>query len=355
MKRRHQVIAYSSDEVVKREIINVLGTEIKESNLKLRIFPESSRDDQKLFSEGGLTFGYNNLIYGSCDGCWYTENKEWVDGYSKKKYDKKPVLAIEVTDALNRGSSGDAQLQRFHHVLGAVKNGLIGVYYLRKDRAVKIRDDLYGMAYYASHYEKGTYIVTDDLNVIGNILRNYNDKKKLKNIIGTQLEDMKTKFEQNLKKQYQESMKEMANKRSIILLKNDTIKYSARMKRNFTDSSQRAGHIAVGEMYIVKYLFHKFYNERFYYLWPRMTDQDINDLDKTKSKDKEWALLRNEENVKIVTLDELDGLNDDVKSEFLSIKDKPCKGNICKIFNRNMKKVKAGLINGTIKIKVPCS
>ena len=42
---------------------------------------------------------------------------------------------------------------------------------------------------------------------------------------------------------------------STIIKKNYVIKYAGRMKRNFTDGSQRAGHIAVGEMFLTKYFF----------------------------------------------------------------------------------------------------
>ena len=67
-----------------------------------------------------MTFSYQKTNYGSCDLAYVDSKTE------------KPYLAIEGTDALNRGSSGNAQYQRFHHALGAVKNGFIGVYYLRK-------------------------------------------------------------------------------------------------------------------------------------------------------------------------------------------------------------------------------
>ena len=38
-------------------------------------------------------------------------------------------------------------------------------------------------------------------------------------------------------------------KRSTIILDDHIIKYSARCIKNFTDGSQRAGHIAVGECF----------------------------------------------------------------------------------------------------------
>ena len=62
-------MALSSDEIVKREIIETLGPNYK--GLKLRIFPEGSNDDQRLFAQGGLTFSKDGIDYGSCDAGWY--------------------------------------------------------------------------------------------------------------------------------------------------------------------------------------------------------------------------------------------------------------------------------------------
>jgi hypothetical protein len=84
-------MAYSSDEIIKREIIDTLGYETK--GIKLRIFPQSSNEDQKPFSEGGLTFGFEGVSYGSCDAAWYVDEK-WVDGLNGKEINKKPVIAL---------------------------------------------------------------------------------------------------------------------------------------------------------------------------------------------------------------------------------------------------------------------
>ena len=163
----------SSDQIVKNEILETLGT--SKGKIELRVFPESSNEDQKLFQNGGLTFGYNNVQYGSCDAIWYIENENWVDNYNGKTINSKPVIALEGTDALQRGSSGNAQYQRFHHALGAVKNGLIGIYYLKPGK-LKVQPDLYGMAYFASKHEAGSYLIVQDLSVIDDILELYNTK-----------------------------------------------------------------------------------------------------------------------------------------------------------------------------------
>ena len=91
--------------------------------------------------------------------------------------------------------------------------------------------------------------------------------------------------------------------------------------------------------------------EPIFYLWPKMTNEDIEYLDNNKRNDKEWKLLRNEENVLIITLDDLEGVSDTIISELKSIKDKPLKGDCLKLFNKNVKIIVEGLINDTISIK----
>ena len=149
-------MALSSDELVKRELIDSIGVE--HDGLTARVFPEGSNQDQRMFDEGGLTFSYQKSNYGSCDLAYV---------YSQTN---KPYIAIEGTDALNRGSSGNAQYQRFHHSLGAVKNGFVGVYYLRKG-TLKVSEDLYAMAYFASKKEKGFYVITQSIEEIKEILK----------------------------------------------------------------------------------------------------------------------------------------------------------------------------------------
>ncbi|MFH1367943.1 MAG: hypothetical protein ABII64_02325 [Elusimicrobiota bacterium] len=337
-------MAQSSDEIIKRELSREIGTTF--AGLTLRIFPESSNDDQKPFSEGGLTFGVNGVSYGSCDACWLKDG-EWKDPLTGKNVSVIPAIALEGTDALNRGSSGNAQYQRFHHALGAVKAGLIGVYYLKKG-ADKIQEDLFGMAYYASKYEKGVYLIIDDLDELKRLISVYNNKVKLKIFLCSKLRSMLKIFRKAFREKYGSSWTKFAKSRSTIIKKGYIIKYSGRMKRNFTESSQRAGHIAVGEMYLTKYFFPK---SQFYYLWPRMNKEDIEYLDAHKSDDKEWKLLRNEEGVKIITMDDLEGVPDIVKEQMKSIKDLPLKNTALSIYNEYVDIIARGLQDSTIRIR----
>jgi len=337
-------MALSSDEIIKHEIVHTLGYE--HGDIKLRIFTQSSREDQKLFSKGGLTFGYKGVFYGSCDACWYLD-EEWVDGFNNKKIDKKPIIVLEGTDALNRNSAGNALYQRFHHALGAVKNGLVGVYYLKKGIA-KIQPDLYGMAYYASKVEKGNYLITDDLQVIKELLENYHSQRDFNSLIDKHLQRMYKIFNQKFQSFYDGDWKKFAKRRSSIVKDGYIIKYAGRSKRNFTDGSQRAGHIAVGEMFLTKYYFH---DKKFYYLFPKMTKEDLKILDRTKSTDKEWFLLRNEPNVFIKTVDDIEGLDQQIKNKLLKIKNEPLKGDALRVFNDCMKIIVSQLESEKYKIR----
>ena len=121
------------------------------------------------------------------------------------------------------------------------------------------------------------------------------------------------------------------------------------MIRNFTDSSQRAGHIAVGEMYLTKYFFP---NKKFYYLFPKMTRADIDYLDKNKGNDKEWYLLRNEPNVIVVPIDNLIGVSTNLVNNLIKIKDLPSKGDALQVYNACIKIIEDGLNNDSIIIDI---
>lgn len=331
------------------EIMEKVGTDFK--RLYPRIFLHSSNEDQKLFQKGGLTFGYNGVQYGSCDALWFIDNQEFIDPYNQKEINEFPVVALEGTDALARGSSGNAQLQRFHHALGAIKAGVIGIYYLKPGKD-SVRHDLYIMAYNASKIEKGYYIITQNLSEVKNILVYIDDygynSSELKQYLNLLLDNMLLKYKAHFEERYNGSLTTFANKRSTLVFDEYIIKHAGRMLRNFTESSQRAGHIAVGEMYFSKYMFP---DKHLYYLFPKMTREDIEYLDLTKIYDKEWSLLRNEENVTIITIDDLKGLDYLIKNELKKIKDDPLKGDTLRAYNCSVGKIVEGLRSGTIIIE----
>lgn len=335
----------SSDQIIKYEIIDKV---CNYDDIVLRIFPESSNDDQKLIEAGGLTFSYNGIDYGSCDAGWFS--KEVVNG----KTILTPLIGLEGTDALNRGSSGDAQYQRFHHALGAVKNGYIGIYYLREGDS-KMQLDLYEMAYNASKFEAGdgAYLIIQDLEIVNELLQLIHEygrsSVQVKNYLNEYNNKMHDIWYENKFSTYQYDWNKFAEKRSTILGEDYIIKYAGRMRRNFTDGSQRAGHIAVGEMFLSKYLY---YGKNVYYLCPRMTKEDVDYLDKTKKSDKEWTLLRTEKEVYYKTMDDLVGLPSDVRENLVSISEAPLKNGTepARIYKECIKIIVSGLKNGTIKL-----
>ena len=151
----------TSDVITKRELKEAFEKIKNKNGFDLRVFEEGSNQDQLSFDKGGCTFQHKGKVYGSCDAVIYKKNL---------------VIAIEMTDALNRGSSGSAQAQRFHHALGPALIGHLGIYYLRKGRH-KIRPDLFGMASNLSKKEKGSYFITDDLRILNKILEIYGTDK----------------------------------------------------------------------------------------------------------------------------------------------------------------------------------
>lgn len=333
----------SSDQIVKFEIRDNVR---KFPGIKLRLFTQGSNEDQKLVSDGGLTFSYDGIDYGSCDAGWFLENE---DGLCVA------LIGLEGTDALNRGSSGDAQYQRFHHALGAVKNGKIGIYYLRPG-SNSLQLDLYKMAYNATIYENngGYYLITQDLEDVNSILEIIVEhgykSPELKSHLLSYVENMNDIWTKQKFTQYRCDWAVYADKRSTILFENYVVKYNGRMKRNFTDSSQRAGHIAVGEMYLTKYLF---YGKKVYYLSPRMTQKDIDDLDTNKTTDKEWNLLRSEADVYYKTRDDIIGLPKEIYDLLQSIESAPLKNgsDAMKTYKKCLKYIVDGLKSGELKIR----
>jgi hypothetical protein len=103
----------------------------------------------------------------------------------------------------------------------------------------------------------------------------------------------------------------------------------------------------VGEMYLTKYFF---YDKHFFYLWPKMTAADRDYLDRHKKNDKEWALLRNEPNVTIVTIDDLNGVPPRIVNLLKSISDEPLKGNVLTEYSKCVKFIEDGLLRDTITI-----
>jgi len=309
-------MANKSDEIIKRELLDIGDV----GNLKLRVFPGGSREDQKHWGDGGLSFGYDNIYYGSCDGAWYLE-KEWQDPLSKKACHQAPVFAVEGTLALERGSAGNAQYQRFFHVLGAVLSGVTGIYYLRAGKDA-LRYDMPKAALNASEMHKIDYLIINDINDLRKLIESCATEniKKYQDVVTDIKRKMEDCFKNVFDKRFKGDLEKYFTSRSIIRLPNINIKYLGGNFRNFTEGSQRGGHVILGEFLMAKYIL----REPFYFLLPRLLPEEVKQLDKYHKK--EWLVLRNDKMGKLITLDDLDGVNPKLKKLILSLKNQPLGG-----------------------------
>jgi hypothetical protein len=336
-------MAEKSDPIVKQEL-RTIGTV---GNLELRCF-DDTRDDQSHWVQGGLCFGKHDLMYGSCDGIWYVD-EPWTDPLTGETAQQKPVIALEGTLALERGSSGNAQYQRFFHALGAVISGVIGVYYLREG-TVPIRPDLHQAAINATKRHGVPYLVVSHLSDVRELVEavaRYGEKSQQAiAVINRIMNEMKAYWELGFGRNYKGDIQNYYDNRSIIIASDGSyIKYAGRNYRNFTESSQRAGHIALGEFYLAKY----FLNQRFYYFLPRLTPDEITKLDKRSAK--EWRLMRVDDLGKIVTAEDFANLPSGWTKEVRSFKDCPLKGQDYSHFYSLMEVFVSEIREGKIRLK----
>ena len=100
-------------------------------------------------------------------------------------------------------------------------------------------------------------------------------------------------------------------------------------------------------MYLTKYYF---YEKKFYYLFPKMTQAYLEYLDKNKSDDKEWYLLRHEPNVEIKTADHIEGIPPKVKKLLYGIRDEPLKGDVMRLYKMCVHIISDGLKTDKMRI-----
>lgn len=334
-------MAADSDELLKRELIEEVGVRVNSSageEIYLRIFPDGSTEDQLAWDDGGLTFKHDGLSFGSNDAAYYIERED----------EDIPIMALELTDALNRGSRGNAQYQRFHHALGAVRNGVIGVYYLKPGEH-EVQPDLYKMALSAWEIHGTPYIISQQLDEIKTLLELWSPRPspQYQTHLDSLKQNMQEKFDEAFERRYNSDWSIFGKKRSTIISDTYIIKYLGVWIKNFTDSDQRAGHVIVGEMYLSLYLFP---NKHLYYLWPKMTGDEVMHLNRIKAHDKEWSLLSGEERVKLVTRDNIRGLPDGIIRDLEAISHLPGTGEAKKTYNRCVKLIHAGILDGSLSI-----
>tara|TARA_B100000989_G_scaffold81667_1_gene58370 strand:+ start:311 stop:1402 length:1092 start_codon:yes stop_codon:yes gene_type:complete len=363
-------MAYDSDTQVK----NILREIHEEANLKSLIprFFAESRDDHKLWEDGGLTFKQYDVDYGSNDFGWFVEEDCFING---KECSKKPIIIVEATLGLRHGNTGSAQLARFSHALGACHNGACGIlfqdYVWEKARTAP---DLIYAALKASEQLDCPYLVVDvnDRNLMIKILKAYDsdDEKLIKKAVKEALSKMNDHLE---KHKIDMTKKRIVLKEgSVIEVKVSELINSNKFFEglvttmwfdfeNFTDSTKRNGHTILGEGLIFANIVSP---AKHYFLLPRMFKKDIEKLKKTKGK--EQTLLFKHPNMELLGFDDLICNDQSLKQSILEMRGKSFKGereikekklSAEKYFSTQRKNqisdnLKKHLINGSIKIKV---
>lgn len=309
-----------TDDIIKNEL-SLLGDY---KGLKRRVFLGSSNYDQKLWTEGGLTFSFDKKVYGSNDFAWYKEEK-WIDPDSGVMCDAKPVIVIEGTHCLNTKSYGTAQIQRFHHAYGPFRNGVISIYYLKEGKH-PIRHDLLKAVYNANiehkyKENKTAYLVTDSIDDVESILHAIGDfgedSDEVFEVVDEILEKMENLYNDFYERKYS-YYEEYLNSRAIFKSKSGWIKYLGPKQDSFLDSSIRYGHIVLGEAFVTKYLLidEKIEeNEKFKFFFPLITDNEISEINDKLTKDKEWLILSDNDSWKVISIDNITFSDSDLKAQ----------------------------------------
>jgi len=348
------------DDIRVKRIIRDIG---QIDDLKLRVFDRSS-DDNRLWNDGGLTFTYQGLIYGSNDGAWYREIPWFIDGV--KKSDQKPIIVVEGTFGPEVGNTGSAQYARFSHVLGAALNGIIAVYFIPHNAVygnnhVKWRWDLVLACVNASKTCSGKILMIDAYfpEKLEELVKIFSEKneERMKNIIHNHLYEMEKyavhQFRLINESPYIGSKDLEIKDEEILLLANNKRRYYAYLsensigkimmfnKRAFTDASQRNGHTILGDALLHRYLFRRNVD----LIFPRFNDEDIIYLDSRNSK--EWKILRTRQDINIITIDQIDFENQKLLKQIKEIRETR---SIASLKNDLIIQLKEGIRNGSISI-----
>lgn len=349
-------MAYDSDTKVK-ERLKEISRKAGLKNLTLRIFDES-REDQKHWVKGGLTFGSLNCLYGSNDAGWFLKKTYVLN--NKKISEFTPVLIVEGSYGTETGNTGSAQYARFSHALGAVKEGFIGVYFVpfiskyRKSDGTEttayIRYDMIYAALNASEIERGEYLMIDAYNedLMEKFLKilDEGNKDKINEIIQEIKRIMKIFADEHSAAEERKYL--YNNDRVGKLLMFNVVSFSAfnfRTNAKYKAGRFRNGHTIIGDVLINRY-WHK---KPFDLVLARFTHEDCKQLDSFKKK--EWRLLRTLKDVRIVTLDDLEFKDKNLKSELYDFLDVlPLLGESLLQKNALANKIFEGFKEGDIKI-----
>lgn len=343
-----------TDDIIKRELSSIGNT----PTLFRRVFIGSSNFDQHTWSDGGLSFGINGVVYGSNDFAWY-KNEKWFDRLTNTYVDQSPKIVVEGSHCLNTRSWGNAQLQRFHHAYGALLNNVLSVYYLKKGQH-SIRHDLMAAALSASDFNSDNplvrYLITDDLQDIHDLVYSFDKSdQSLLTVIKRIEEKMLAVFNDFfISDEYKGDWVKYLKSRDLIKTQYGWVKIRGPRYKNFTDSSFRMGHIVVGEALVSKYLLLKsgvdLQKENFIYLFPFLERSEYNTINNSRNHDKEWKILVSDKSWKIKTVDELLGLDTDFEKQLRTIYKNIDLNKERGMRDKAVEIIEKGLLNGSIII-----
>lgn len=346
-------MAYASDARIKKDLRQI-GSQGK---LKLRVFDES-HEDHKQWKNGGLRFG----LYGANDGAWYSD-EAWKDPITGEVSDKRPVIIVEGSYGTERGNIGSAQYARFHHALGAVIRGLIGVYFLPKlssyyrnniEHKASWRIDLvYGCLGASELHFPGEYLMIDayDPKLLKELIRAYADEnqKDQRDLITKIKDEMKTYADKVYWETYKTSDPTAAFRDPARNYAYNNDRIGKILKHNvkaFTDARYRNGHIILGEALLLRYWAKKEVD----LILPRFTSDDCKMLDQREQK--EWNLLRSRKDIRVITFDDLAFGDRTLEGDLTTIRTElPLLGDNLIRMNSIVKKMKDQLRDGTLKIR----
>jgi hypothetical protein len=204
-------------------------------------------------------------------------------------------------------------------------NGVIGVYYLRQQKkhiyrgeeiSSKMRYDLPMAALNASEIHGIHYLVITDIDDLRRLIVALGEEKfnEADKIIQGIKEKMKNYFYSNAPESYK-NLDRYCEGRSIARdSSGNFIKILSTDYRNLTLSEKRGGHILLGEYFIAKYML----KSSLIMFLPRLSKEDIQKLN--KSDKKEWKILWHESDGMVLTVDDFDGISEDIKLRIRSLK-----------------------------------
>jgi len=349
-------MAYDSDTRVK-ETLKDISRKAKLKNLELRIYDESN-EDQKHWTNDGLTFGSTELLYGSNDAGWFFRSPYFLN--DKKISEYTPIIIVEGSYGTETGNTGSAQYARFSHALGAVKEGFIGVYFVpfvsiyRKsdgsEITARVRCEMIYAALNASEKEKGEYLFIDAYNE--DLLKDFleildrGNHEEIQNKICKIKKIMKIFADKYI---LDNRMVYLYNKDRVgKLLMFNVVSFSShnfRTNEKYKAGRFRNGHTILGTGLINLY----WHSKPLDLVLARFTHEDCKELDNLHQK--EWLLLRKTKDINIITLDDLEFKNNELQSNLYDFLDElPLLGGKLKKKNLLAKSVIQGFKHGMIKV-----